>query len=59
MWFCVNLSTMELFLMSSGTLCPHIDLLQRSVLKVDFLQINFFLGPPLLLLEMRSLVEWC
>lgn len=44
MWFCVNLSTMELFLMSSGTLCPHIDLLQRSVLKVDFLQINFFSG---------------
>lgn len=50
--------------MSSKTLSLHTDLLQGSVLKVDFLQIHFLLSPPLLLMEMRScivnltLIEW-
>lgn len=47
--------------MTSMTLSPHTDLLQRSVLKVDFLQINFLLSPLLLLLEIvnLTLLEWC
>lgn len=36
------------------TLSLHIDLLQRSVLQMDFLQRNFVLSPPLLLLGMGS-----
>lgn len=61
----MNLSKMELCLDVFKTLSPHIDLLKISVLKVDFLQINFLLSPPLSFLETRScianltLIEWC